>query len=194
MRLDKFLSEAKVASRKELRNIIRAGRVRVDGKTAAGPQAQVREDQNITLDGTPVRLPGRLVLMLHKPAGFVTSTEDPRDRTVMELLPEKYRALGLRPVGRLDKETEGLLLFTNDGDLSHRLTSPRHQVEKEYYAETEGLWIRRMWRHLRRGSPCGTARCAFRLCWFRRKGAAVWWSGRENTTRSGGCWLPGESR
>lgn len=138
MRLDKFLSEAKVASRKELRNIIRAGRVRVDGKTAAGPQEQVREDQNITLDGTPVRLPGRLVLMLHKPAGFVTSTEDPRDRTVMELLPEKYRALGLRPVGRLDKETEGLLLFTNDGDLSHRLTSPRHQVEKEYYAETEG--------------------------------------------------------
>ena len=137
MRLDKFLSEAKVASRKELRNIIRAGRVQVDGKTAAGPQEQVREDQNITLDGKPVRLPGRLVLMLHKPAGFVTSTEDPRDRTVMELIPEAYRALGLKPVGRLDKETEGLLLFTNDGDLSHRLTSPKHQVEKEYYAETE---------------------------------------------------------
>lgn len=138
MRLDKFLSEAKVASRKELRNMIRAGRVRVDGEVARTPEEKVDEsNQCITVDGQPVCLPGRLVLMLHKPAGFVTSTEDPRDRTVMELIPEEYRNLGLKPVGRLDKDTEGLLLFTNDGELSHRLTSPKHQVEKEYYAETE---------------------------------------------------------
>ncbi|MEE0097696.1 MAG: 16S rRNA pseudouridine(516) synthase, partial [Oscillospiraceae bacterium] len=90
----------------------------------------------ICADGIPVRQMGRVVLMLHKPAGYVTSTSDPRDQTVMELLPPEYQKLF--PVGRLDKDTEGLLLFTNDGDLGHRLTSPKHQVEKEYYAETEG--------------------------------------------------------
>lgn len=138
MRLDKFLSEAKVASRKELRSIIRAGRVTVDGVPAKSPEEKIDETrQEIAVDGAVIALPGQLVLMLNKPAGFVTSTEDPRDRTVMELLPAEYRALGLKPVGRLDKETEGLLLFTNDGELSHKLTSPKHRVEKEYFARTE---------------------------------------------------------
>lgn len=138
MRLDKFLSEAKVASRKELRAMIRAGRVTVDGAAAKSPEEKIDEHcQQVAVDGEPVALPGTLVLMLNKPAGFVTSTQDPRDKTVMELLPETYRALGLKPVGRLDKETEGLLLFTNDGVLAHRLTSPKHQVEKEYFARTE---------------------------------------------------------
>jgi 16S rRNA pseudouridine516 synthase len=136
MRLDKFLSEAGVASRKELKAIIRGGRVTVDGETASKPEQKVDEGAHILVDGVQVRLQGRVVLMLHKPAGFVTSTEDPRDKTVMELLPPEYQ--NLFPVGRLDKETEGLLLFTNDGDLGHRLTSPRHRVEKEYYAETDG--------------------------------------------------------
>lgn len=139
MRLDKFLSEAGVASRKELRTIIRGGRVTVDGTVVRSPETKVDEKtQRVCLDGTPVGLPGQVVLMLHKPAGYVTSTEDPRDPTVMELLPEQYRKMGLFPVGRLDKDTEGLLLFTNDGDLAHHLTSPKHQVEKEYYAETDG--------------------------------------------------------
>lgn len=136
MRLDKFLSEAGVASRKELKSIIRSGRVQVDGVTVKAPEAKIRPEQTVTLDGQPVTLRGRVVLMLHKPAGFVTSTEDPRDRTVMELLPPEYQ--DLFPVGRLDKETEGLLLFTNDGDLAHRLTAPKHQVEKAYYAEIQG--------------------------------------------------------
>jgi 16S rRNA pseudouridine516 synthase len=96
----------------------------------------VEETAEILVDGVRVQLQGRVVLMLHKPAGFVTSTEDPRDKTVMELLPPEYQ--NLFPVGRLDKETEGLLLFTNDGDLGHRLTSPKHRVEKEYYAQTDG--------------------------------------------------------
>lgn len=139
MRLDKFLSEAGVASRKELRTIIRGGRVTVDGTVVRSPETKVDEKtQRVCLDGSPVGLPGQVVLMLHKPAGYVTSTEDPRDPTVMELLPEQYRKMGLFPVGRLDKDTEGLLLFTNDGDLAHHLTSPKHQVEKEYYAETDG--------------------------------------------------------
>lgn len=139
MRLDKFLSEAGVASRKELKTMIRTGRVKVDGAAAKAPDMKIHENsQTITVDGAEVRLAGQVVLMLHKPAGYVTSTADPRDKTVMELLPEEYRNLGLFPVGRLDKDTEGLLLFTNDGDLGHKLTSPKHQVEKEYYAETEG--------------------------------------------------------
>jgi 16S rRNA pseudouridine516 synthase len=104
--------------------------------TASKPEQKVEETAEILVDGVRVRLQGRVVLMLHKPAGFVTSTEDPRDKTVMELLPPEYQSLF--PVGRLDKETEGLLLFTNDGDLGHRLTSPKHRVEKEYYAQTDG--------------------------------------------------------
>lgn len=136
-RLDRFLSEAGVASRRELRGIIRAGRVQVNGKVVSGPEEKVDEARDeIMLDGVRVTGPRRIVLMLHKPAGYVTSTDDPRERTVMELLPPQYRSLA--PVGRLDKETEGLLLFTNDGKLAHRLISPRHGVEKVYYAEHDG--------------------------------------------------------
>jgi 16S rRNA pseudouridine516 synthase len=80
----------------------------------------------------------RIVLMLNKPAGFVTATEDKNDRTVMELLPPEIRAQDVKPVGRLDKATEGLLLFTNDGDLLHRLISPKKEVPKIYYARHEG--------------------------------------------------------
>ena len=137
MRLDKYLSEAGAASRRELKAMIRGGRVSVDGAVVRNQETKIDSGTAlVTLDGTPVRLRGRVVLMLNKPAGYVTSTSDPRDATVMELLPEEYR--DLFPVGRLDKETEGLLLFTNDGDLGHRLTAPKQQVEKEYYAETEG--------------------------------------------------------
>ncbi len=137
-RLDKILSEAGLASRKELREFIRAGRVTVNGAAVRAPETKVSEDDALAFDGAPVRRAGTVVLLLHKPAGYVTSTEDPRDRTVMELLPEPYRRLGLVPVGRLDKQTEGLLLFTNDGSLAHRLISPRRRVEKVYEAEHEG--------------------------------------------------------
>ena len=137
MRLDRFLSEAGAAGRKEIKAMIRSGRVQVNGAAAAKPEQKIDEAADaVTLDGAPVKLRGRVVLMLHKPAGYVTSTSDPRDPTVMELLPPEYR--DLFPVGRLDKETEGLLLLTGDGDLCHRLTSPKHHVEKEYYAETDG--------------------------------------------------------
>lgn len=138
MRLDKFLSEAKAGSRKELKTMIRQGRVTVNGKPAGKPEDKVDENQDeICLDGAKITLRGQVVLLLHKPAGYVTSTEDPRDPVVMELLPESYG--DLFPVGRLDKDTEGLLLLTNDGDLCHKLTSPKHQVEKEYYARIDGV-------------------------------------------------------
>ncbi len=138
-RLDKILSEAGVASRKELKTILKAGRVTVDGRVIRdGAEKFDPAAVQILLDGNPVRAAGRIVLMLHKPAGYVTSTEDPRDPTVMELLPEPFRGMELFPVGRLDKQTEGLLLLTNDGPLCHKLTSPKHGTEKCYYAEHEG--------------------------------------------------------
>ena len=94
--------------------------------------------QTVTLDGVPLRGSRRIVGMLNKPAGFVTATEDASQRTVMELLPGELVRQGVKPVGRLDKDTEGLLLFTNDGDLLHRLISPKKEVTKVYYARHEG--------------------------------------------------------
>ena len=138
-RLDKLLSEAGVASRKDLKSIIRAGRVTVDGQVVKSPDVKVDEKTaDVCVDGVPVGKQRMILLMLHKPAGYVTSTEDPRDRTVMELIPQAYRYLDPKPVGRLDKDTEGLLLFTIDGQLAHKLLSPRHRVWKLYYAEHEG--------------------------------------------------------
>ena len=138
-RLDKLLSEAGIASRRELKAILRAGRVTVNG--AVVTRGEEKFDENtarITFDGVPVELRRTVLLMLHKPAGFVTSTDEPGSRTVMELLPERWRRLGALPVGRLDKDTEGLLLFTNDGQLAHKLISPRSDVWKVYYAEHDG--------------------------------------------------------
>ena len=138
-RLDRILSEAGVASRKELRAIIRAGRVCVNG-TSVRIESDKFDEQTaeITLDGQPVVKRYSVLLMLYKPAGYVTSSDDPSGPTVMELIPDNYRRLGVMPVGRLDKATEGLLLFTNDGVLAHKLISPRSGVWKTYYAEHEG--------------------------------------------------------
>ena len=138
-RLDKILSEAGVASRKELKQMIKLGRVQVDGQTALSPEKKYDEaTAQILVDGVLITARRAIVLMLNKPAGVVSSTQDPRDKTVLDCLPAEYQAQGLFPVGRLDKETEGLLLLTNDGDLAHRLTSPRHHVQKIYYARHEG--------------------------------------------------------
>lgn len=138
-RLDKILSEAGVASRKELKAMIRAGRVSADGETVRDESRKFDEKTvSLLVDGEPVKTYRTVLLMLHKPAGFVTSTDDPRSRTVMELIPEEYKKLNVVPVGRLDQDTEGLLLLTNDGDLAHRIISPRHGVWKTYYAEHDG--------------------------------------------------------
>lgn len=138
-RLDKILSSAGVASRKELRAMIRAGRVTADNETVTDESRKFDETSvRVTVDGRPVRLRGPLLIMLHKPAGYLTAADDPKAKTVMELVPDEYRRLGVMPVGRLDKDTEGLLLLTNDGELAHRILSPRHGVWKRYYAEHEG--------------------------------------------------------
>lgn len=138
-RLDKYLSVAGVASRRELKDILKTGAVRVNGTVITDGSTKINEANDlVTFSGKPVAARHPLVLLLHKPAGLVTSTDDPRDRTVMELIPEAYRRQGVVPVGRLDKETEGLLLLTNDGDLHHRLISPKYRVEKVYFARHEG--------------------------------------------------------
>ena len=136
-RLDKFLCDCGAGTRSQVKAILKAGRVTVDGKPEKDNGRKIDPNvQMICLDGEMLRLRGRIVLMLNKPAGYVTATEDARDPTVMELLPKQYRHL--KPVGRLDKATEGLLLFTDDGDLLHRLISPKKEVPKIYYAKHEG--------------------------------------------------------
>ena len=138
-RLDKFLAAWGGLSRSQAKEALKEGRVTVDGIPERDGARKVDAAQTVALDGRVLaRQEGPLVLMLHKPAGFVTSTQDPRDRTVMELLPPEYRNRGINPVGRLDKDTEGLLLFTSDGALAHKLIAPRHAVEKIYYARHEG--------------------------------------------------------
>ncbi|MBQ4641747.1 MAG: rRNA pseudouridine synthase [Oscillospiraceae bacterium] len=138
-RLDKFLCDCGVGTRSQVKGILKAGRVTVDGVPERDNGRKVDPDiQTVALDGQVLNLRGRVVVMLNKPAGFVTATEDKVERTVMELLPPEYRRLQLRPVGRLDKATEGLLLFTNDGELLHRLISPKKEVPKVYYARHEG--------------------------------------------------------
>ena len=138
-RLDKFLCDSGVGTRSQVKVILKAGRVQVDGKVEKDNSRKVDPAvQTITLDGEILGGMRRVVVMLNKPEGFVTATEDKNDRTVMELLPEEMKHLDLKPVGRLDKATEGLLLFTNDGDLLHRLISPKKEVPKLYYAKHEG--------------------------------------------------------
>lgn len=138
-RLDKFLCDCGVGTRSQVKAIIKAGRVTVDGIAVKDSSMKLDAAQKqVCLDGDPVRSVGRLVAMLNKPAGYVTATEDAREKTVMELLPDELKGRDLKPVGRLDKQTEGLLLFTNDGDLLHRLISPKKEVSKVYYARHEG--------------------------------------------------------
>ena len=138
-RLDKFLCDSGAGTRSQVKAILKAGRVTVDGKTEKDNGKKIDPaKQVIALDGEVLGGRRRTVVMLNKPMGFVTATEDPVERTVMELLPETMKHLDLKPVGRLDKATEGLLLFTNDGDLLHRLISPKKEVPKIYYAKHEG--------------------------------------------------------
>jgi len=138
-RLDKFLCDCGAGTRSQVKAILKAGRVTVDGAVLRDGSCKIRpEQQTVCLDGEVLGRKERTVVMLNKPAGFVTATEDDTERTVMELLPASMKHLGLKPVGRLDKQTEGLLLFTDDGDLLHRLISPKKEVPKVYYARHEG--------------------------------------------------------
>ena len=138
-RLDKFLCDCGIGTRSQVKAILKSGAVTVDGIPERDGSRKVdAQKQEICYRGDRLGKTGRVVVMLNKPEGFVTATEDAKERTVMELLPKEWKHLDLKPVGRLDKATEGLLLFTNDGDLLHRLISPKKEVPKVYYARHEG--------------------------------------------------------
>lgn len=138
-RLDKRLAETGEWSRKEARELIRAGRVTVDGQVRTKPEEKAAEGALVAVDGRALAPAGPVYLMMNKPAGLVSATEDAREKTVLSLLPERYQRLGLFPAGRLDKDTEGLLLLTNDGPLAHRLLTPKSHVDKVYYVEVDGV-------------------------------------------------------
>ena len=135
-RVDKLLALTGI-SRTEARKIITAGRVAVSGVVVRDPGAKAAPDQ-LTLDGQPLSIETDLYLMLNKPAGVVTATEDKHLPTVVDLLPEKYRRRKLGPVGRLDRDVTGLVLLTTDGELAHRLISPKWKAEKTYRAVCSG--------------------------------------------------------
>ncbi len=138
-RLDKVLAGTGRWSRREVKLLVRQGLVRLNGAAAGSAEEKCDpETAVITVNGETVVLRRFTYVLLHKPGGVLTATEDRRQETVMELLPQELRRVGLAPVGRLDKDTEGLLLLTNDGELTHRLLSPKYHVDKRYFARVDG--------------------------------------------------------
>ena len=138
MRLDKLLTHLGVASRSGAREVLKAGRVRVNGEAVRDAAFQVEVDDKVLLDGKLLDTRLSRHLLLHKPAGVLTAKEDNRQKTVMDLLPPEYTSLGCMPVGRLDKDTTGLLILTTDGELAHRLIAPERHVDKVYIATVDG--------------------------------------------------------
>lgn len=157
VRLDKFLADAGAGTRSEVKKLIQKGRVLVNGTPAKRPEQKVEmPGDRVCLDGTEVgAAPEFVYYLLHKPAGVVSATEDSRDRTVLDLVPEELRRKGLFPVGRLDKDTEGLLLLTDDGALAHELLSPKKHVNKTYYAKVDGVMTEEDIRKFKEGLDIG---------------------------------------
>ncbi|ABW18280.1 pseudouridine synthase [Alkaliphilus oremlandii] len=142
-RIDKILSNLGYGSRKDIRQICKNGLVKVDGKVVKDSSAHVDpENSQIIIGNEVVNYREFVYLMMHKPQGVISATEDNRDQTVVDLLDEEYLPFSVFPVGRLDKDTEGLLLLTNDGKLAHNLLSPKKNVPKTYYAKVLGTVTR----------------------------------------------------
>lgn len=140
MRLDKFLSHTGFGSRKEVKVLLKQKKVVVNDKVASKGEMKVDLNQDqVVVNGERIQYQEFHYLMLNKPAGVLSATEDMKQKTVIDLLSEEYQHLNLFPVGRLDKDTEGLLLLTNDGELAHFLLSPKKEVAKRYYARVAGI-------------------------------------------------------
>lgn len=140
LRLDRILSEAGLVTRSEARRAVAAGRAKVDGIVVTAPETRFDpEVADIRFDGVPVCTRKFRYYMLYKPEGVVSATEDAALKTVLDLFPPELRRLGLFPVGRLDRDTTGLLILTNDGALGHDATSPKHQVDKVYEFTADGM-------------------------------------------------------
>lgn len=139
IRLDKYLSDMGIGTRAEVKKYIRQGRVKLDDQVIKTPEIKLDEKiQHVFFDGQAVTYKEYEYYMLHKPAGVVSATTDVKDKTVIDLITDSKRK-DLFPVGRLDKDTEGLLLITNDGDMAHRLLAPKKHVDKVYYAKVAGI-------------------------------------------------------
>ena len=140
MRLDKFLVACAVGSRTEVKNYLKAGRVMVNGKKEKSAKLQVNEDTDeICFDGQKLDYEEFVYYMMNKPQGVISATEDPKHKTVLDLLDDLARSKEVFPVGRLDIDTHGLLLLTNDGKLAHALLSPKRHVDKTYLAQIKGI-------------------------------------------------------
>ena len=137
MRLDKYISDSAAYSRKEIKKLIKAGVVTVNGETARAAEQRVTDSDEVRINGDTVRYVKFVYLMLNKPAGYVSATEDRHYPVVTDLVPEEYRHFDVSPVGRLDIDTEGLLLLTNDGEFNHAMTSPSKNVYKRYFARLD---------------------------------------------------------
>lgn len=152
MRLDKYLADMNAGTRSALRRDIRKGLVTVDGSAVSDPAFPVSEGQEVLYDGRKIVRREYEYYLLNKPQGVISATEDPRQKTVLDLLPE-IRRTDLFPVGRLDRDTTGLLLITNDGELAHRLLSPKKHVDKRYRALLDGEVTEEMIAAFRAGLP-----------------------------------------
>ena len=140
MRLDKYLVACAVGSRTEVKNFLKAGRVTVNGKNEKSAKLQVNEDTDeICFDGQKLDYEEFVYYMMNKPQGVISATEDPKHKTVLDLLDDLARSKEVFPVGRLDIDTHGLLLLTNDGKLAHALLSPKRHVDKTYLAQVKGI-------------------------------------------------------
>lgn len=138
-RIDKILASQGIGSRKEVHALLRQGRVTVGATVVRAADAKVdATSQAICIDGAPLRYRPHIYIMMNKPAGVISATDDPRQRTVVDLIGPPLARRGLFPVGRLDKDTEGLLLITDDGDFAHRVLSPKKEVDKLYEAVIDG--------------------------------------------------------
>ena len=140
MRLDKFLVACAVGSRTEVKNFLKSGRVTVNGKKEKSAKLQINEDTDeICFDGQKLDYEEFVYYMMNKPQGVISATEDPKHKTVLDLLDDLARSKEVFPVGRLDIDTHGLLLLTNDGKLAHALLSPKRHVDKTYLAQVKGI-------------------------------------------------------
>jgi 16S rRNA pseudouridine516 synthase len=156
MRLDKYLCETGFGTRSQVKDLLKKGQVMVNGEVVKKPELKINETTDqILCQGKKASYQKNIYLMLHKPAGVVSATEDNREKTVLDLVrPEDWKN-GLFPVGRLDKDTEGLLLLTDDGELAHRLLSPKKHVDKTYYAKIDGQVTEEHVKQFREGLDIG---------------------------------------
>ena len=137
-RLDKFLASQNVGSRKDVQKLIRTKSVCVNGELCTKPETKIDENTDtVTVNGQAVNYRKHIYIMMNKPSGVVSATTDNHDKTVIDILPKEYQRKGLFPAGRLDKDTEGLLIITDDGDFAHRMLSPKKHVEKTYIAKLD---------------------------------------------------------